>query len=77
MTMQFWRNLGYLLCLVGLWFRIASVDLYDEFKFILAFLAFWGGVVLLALLLFLNGLTSRTKKRNNNAKTPHFAAFSL
>ena len=62
MTMQFWRNLGYLLWLVGLWFRIASVDLYDEFKFILAFLGFWGGVVLLALLLFFEWADQSDKK---------------
>ena len=62
MTMQFWRNLGYLLCLVGLWFRIASVDFADEFRFIVAFLAFWGGVVLLALLLFFEWADQSDKK---------------
>ena len=62
MTMQFWRNLGYLLCLVGLWFRIASVEFADEFRFIVAFLAFWGGVVLLALLLFFEWADQSDKK---------------
>ena len=52
MTTQFWRNLGYLLCLVGLWFRIAAAEYGDELRLIVAFVAFWGGVVLLALLLF-------------------------
>lgn len=62
MTIQFWRNLGYLLCLVGLWFRIASVDLYDEFKFILALLAFWAGVVILALALFFDWVDQSDNK---------------
>ena len=62
MPLQFWRNLGYLLCLTGLWFRIASVDLYDEFKFILAFLAFWAGVIILALALFFDWVDQTDKK---------------
>ena len=62
MTMQFWRNLGYLLCLGGLWVRIASVEFADEFRFIVAFLAFWGGVVLLALLLFFEWADQSDKK---------------
>lgn len=62
MTMHFWRNLGYLLCLVGLWFRIATFQFGDEFRFILAFLAFWGGVVLLALLLFFDWVDQSDKK---------------
>ena len=62
MTMQFWRNLGYLLCLVGLWFRIAAFEFADEFRIIVAFLAFWGGVVLLALLLFFEWADQSDKK---------------
>ena len=62
MTMQFWRNLGYLLCLAGLWFRIAAFEFADEFRFIVAFLAFWGGVVLLALLLFFEWADQSDKK---------------
>ena len=62
MTMQFWRNLGYLLCLVGLWFRIAAFEFGDEVRFIVAFLAFWGGVVLLALLLFFEWADQSDKK---------------
>jgi len=36
MTTQFWRNLGYLLCLVGLWFRIAAAEYGDELRLIVA-----------------------------------------
>lgn len=32
MSMQFWRNLGYLLCLPGLWFQIAGAVFSDEIR---------------------------------------------
>ena len=63
MSTQFWRNLGYLLCLVGLWFRIATFEFGDEFKFIVAFLAFWGGVSLLAAVLFFDWIDQSDSNR--------------
>lgn len=55
MTMQFWRNLGYLLCLIGLWLGVRTMDgsalslRYEP----LAQGAFWtGAAVLLIVLLF-------------------------
>ena len=52
MPLQFWRNLGYFLCLIGLWFQTPALDFCDEIKLIVAFVTFWGGVVSLALALF-------------------------
>ena len=52
MSLQFWRNLGYLLCLVGLWFHTPALEDGYDLKFIVAFVAFWGGVLLLAATLF-------------------------
>ena len=52
MPMQFWRNLGYLLCLLGLWFHNSAVAFGGDVTIIVAFLAFWGGALLLAVTLF-------------------------
>ena len=64
MTMQFWRNLGYLLCLIGLWLGGRTMDgsalslCYEP----LAQGAFWVGAALLAIALLFDWIDQTDKK---------------
>ena len=65
MSMQFWRNLGYLLCLIGLWLGVRTMDgnalslRYEP----VAQAAFWAGAVVLAVALLFDWVDQTDKKK--------------
>ena len=63
--MQFWRNLGYLLCLIGLWLGIQTLDGNAlSLRYVsVAQVAFWAGAALLAIALLFDWVDETTKKR--------------
>ena len=64
MTMQFWRNLGYLLCLVGLWLGVRTMDgnaLSLRYETV-AQVTFWAGAFVLAVALLFDWIDGTTKK---------------
>lgn len=64
MTLQFWRNLGYLLCLVGLWLGVRAMDgnaLSLRYETV-AQVAFWAGAAILAVALIFDWVDQTDKK---------------
>lgn len=64
MTLQFWRNLGYLLCLVGLWLGVQTMDgnaLFLRYETV-AQVAFWAGAAILAVALIFDWVDQTDKK---------------
>lgn len=64
MTIQFWRNLGYLLCLVGLWLGVQTMDgsaLSLRYE-VVAQVAFWAGAAILAIALLFDWIDQTDKK---------------
>ena len=63
MTTQFWRNLGYLLCLVGLWLgvRLSDGSLLHRYEPMAQF-AFWAGAAVLAIALLYDWIDQSDKK---------------
>lgn len=65
MTLQFWRNLGYLLCLVGLWLGVQTMDgsaLSLRYE-VVAQVAFWAGTAVLAVALLFDWVDQTDKKK--------------
>ena len=63
MTMQFWRNLGYLLSLIGLWLGVQTMDgsaLSLRYK-IVAQISFWAGAAVLAIALLFDWVDQSDK----------------
>lgn len=64
MTVSFWRNLGYLLCFIGLWLGVRTMDgnalslRYEP----VAQVAFWAGAALLAIALLYDWIDQADKK---------------
>ncbi|MBO4930497.1 MAG: hypothetical protein J6D61_08690 [Clostridia bacterium] len=64
MTIQFWRNLGYLLCLIGLWLGVQTMDgnaLSLRYE-IVAQISFWAGAAVLAIALLFDWVDQSDKK---------------
>ena len=64
MTMQFWRNLGYLLSLIGLWLGIQTMSgnaLSLRYE-IVAQISFWAGAAVLAITLLFDSVDQSDKK---------------
>ena len=62
MTMQFWRNLGYLLCLVGLWFRMDAFYQDSDFLFSVSPFVFGFGVLAVAVTLVFDWIDHTSEK---------------
>ena len=63
MTLQFWRNLGYLLCLIGLWLGVRTIDgsaLSLRYEAV-AQVAFWAGAAVLAVALLFDWIDQTDK----------------
>ena len=63
MTMQFWRNLGYLLSLIGLWLGVRTMDgsaLSLRYEAV-AQVAFWAGAAVLAVALLFDWIDQTDK----------------
>ena len=63
MTLQFWRNLGYLLCLIGLWLGVRTMDgsaLSLRYEAV-AQVAFWAGAAVLAVALLFDWIDPTDK----------------
>jgi hypothetical protein len=63
MTLQFWRNLGYLLCLIGLWLGVRTMDgsaLSLRYEAV-AQVAFWAGAAVLAVALLFDWIDQTDK----------------
>ena len=63
MTMQFWRNLGYLLSLIGLWLGVQTMDgsaLSLRYEAV-AQVAFWAGAAVLAVALLFDWIDQTDK----------------
>ena len=64
MTLQFWRNLGCLLCLIGLWLGVQTMDgsaLSLRYEAV-AQAAFWAGAAILAIVLLFDWIYQSDKK---------------
>ena len=64
MTLQVWRNLGYLLCLVGLWLGVRTMDgnaLSLRYETV-AQVAFLAGAAILAVALIFDWVDQTDKK---------------
>ena len=64
MPLQFWRNLGYLLCLIGLWLGVQTMDgsaLSLRYEAV-AQAAFWAGAAILAIVLLFDWVDQSDKK---------------
>ena len=63
MSMQFWRNLGYLLSLIGLWLGVQTMDgsaLSLRYE-IVAQISFWAGAAVLAIALLFDWVDQSDK----------------
>ena len=63
MTLQFWRNIGYLLCLIGLWLGVRTMDgsaLSLRYEAV-AQVAFWAGAAVLAVALLFDWIDQTDK----------------